>query len=142
MEKFAVEYALALRHYPDHNRLPPQPSPTSRLTGGEGPNTHPMSAPDSHTPDPALPAATLAGRYQLLQQVGSGATSLVWRALDLQTGHAVAVKVLRPGRQAHPAALSRMQREATILQQLAHPGLQLSQRFACHKNEYLNRVGE
>lgn len=43
---------------------------------------------------PARTTPPLAGRYVLLDQVGSGGMGAVWRARDVRTGEAVAVKVL------------------------------------------------
>ena len=41
------------------------------------------------------PATTpLAGRYELLDQVGTGGMGSVWRARDLRSGELVAAKVL------------------------------------------------
>src|SRR4051812_15034396 len=45
----------------------------------------------------SMPAPTtppLAGRYVLIDQVGSGGMGAVWRARDLRTGEVVAAKVL------------------------------------------------
>ena len=36
----------------------------------------------------------LADRYQLLEQIGQGGMAIVYRALDLRTGHSVAVKLV------------------------------------------------
>ena len=38
----------------------------------------------------------LADRYRLTEQIGMGGMAIVYRAVDLRTGHNVAVKVLRP----------------------------------------------
>ena len=38
----------------------------------------------------------LANRYRLIEQIGMGGMAIVYRAVDLRTGHNVAVKVLRP----------------------------------------------
>lgn len=67
-----------------------------------------------------MPARTtlppLAGRYDLIDQVGAGAMGSVWRARDLRTGELVAVKVLG----AHDSGmLLRFVREQSV--RIAHP---------------------
>ena len=65
------------------------------------------------SPAPSLP---LAGRYQLLDRIGSGAMGSVWRATDLRTGETVAAKVLG----AHDSAmLLRFVREQSL--RVRHP---------------------
>ncbi|WP_437681383.1 protein kinase domain-containing protein [Sorangium sp. So ce131] len=60
----------------------------------------------------------LAGRYSLERLAGSGGMGKVWKALDRETGEAVAVKVLSGG-QLDDAA--RFAREVQILADLSHP---------------------
>src|SRR5688500_13130030 len=67
-----------------------------------------------------MPARTtlppLAGRYDLIDQVGAGAMGSVWRARDLRTGELVAAKVLG----AHDSGmLLRFVREQAV--RIAHP---------------------
>ena len=44
----------------------------------------------------AIPGQRLAGRYELIEPVGSGGMAVVWRARDLRLDRPVAVKLLRP----------------------------------------------
>ena len=63
---------------------------------------------------------TLAGRYHLLEQVGIGGMAIVYRAMDINTGHQVAVKLLRPD-YAHDADyVTRFQREAEAASKMTH----------------------
>ena len=54
----------------------------------------------------------LANRYRLTEQIGMGGMAIVYRAVDLRTGHSVAVKVLRPDLAQDTDYVSRFQREA------------------------------
>lgn len=62
----------------------------------------------------------LAGRYELLERVGEGGMSVVWRARDLELEREVAIKLLRSGIGADPAPSRRFHREAQALAALAH----------------------
>jgi serine/threonine-protein kinase len=64
--------------------------------------------------------AVLAGRYRLLERVGEGGMSVVWRARDTELEREVAVKLLRSTVAADPAQSRRFHREARALAALAH----------------------
>jgi eukaryotic-like serine/threonine-protein kinase len=64
--------------------------------------------------------AVLAGRYQLLERVGEGGMSVVWRARDMELEREVAIKLLRSVVAADPAQSHRFHREARALAALAH----------------------
>jgi eukaryotic-like serine/threonine-protein kinase len=63
--------------------------------------------------------AVLAGRYQLLERVGEGGMSVVWRARDTELEREVAIKLLRSVVAADPAQSHRFHREARALAALA-----------------------
>ena len=62
----------------------------------------------------------LANRYRLTEQIGMGGMAIVYRAVDLRTGHNVAVKVLRPEYNEDSEFISRFQREAEAASKMTH----------------------
>jgi serine/threonine-protein kinase len=72
----------------------------------------------------AFAARALGGRYQLVRELGRGATGVVLLARDRLLHRAVALKVLHLELARSAAARERFRREARILAQLpAHPGV-------------------
>lgn len=75
------------------------------------------------------PAALLGGHFDLLQELGSGSSSTVYRARlredygELQKGSEVAVKFLRRELVADERAQRRLEQEGRLGQQLRHPNL-------------------
>jgi serine/threonine protein kinase len=65
--------------------------------------------------------STLAGRYRLVERLGAGGMSVVWRAYDEVLGRQVAVKLLASGYAADPAFRSGIRREARAAARLSHP---------------------
>ncbi|MBL6633761.1 MAG: serine/threonine protein kinase [Thermoleophilia bacterium] len=63
----------------------------------------------------------LGGRYRLERPIGSGGMATVWRAVDQDTGQAVAVKLMHPRVQDDPDLLARFRREADVVTRLDHP---------------------
>ncbi|WP_437957752.1 protein kinase [Sorangium sp. So ce119] len=66
------------------------------------------------------PGQRIAGRFELERQAGAGGMGALYRAVDLETGAPVAVKILHG---AQEADLSRFAREARILDQLTDPAV-------------------
>jgi serine/threonine protein kinase len=65
----------------------------------------------------------LAGRYRLEASLGAGGMAEVFRALDLNSGRRVAVKVLRTQLTARPEAVQRFRREGQVLAALKNPAV-------------------
>jgi serine/threonine-protein kinase len=63
----------------------------------------------------------LAGRYRLVERLGAGGMSVVWRAYDEVLGRQVAVKLLASGYAADPAFRAGVRREARAAARLSHP---------------------
>ncbi|MGK3998376.1 serine/threonine-protein kinase [Sorangium sp. So ce1024] len=66
------------------------------------------------------PGQRIAGRFELERQSGEGGMGALYRAVDLETGAPVAVKILHGAQQAD---LARFAREARILDQLRAPAV-------------------
>jgi serine/threonine-protein kinase len=63
----------------------------------------------------------LGGRYRLVERLGTGGMSVVWRAYDEVLGRPVAVKMLAPKLAADPASRARIRVEARAAARLSHP---------------------
>lgn len=65
----------------------------------------------------------LAGRYQIIRQLGGGGMGDVYQAVDVETGNAVAAKIMRPTAEDPLNALLRFQQEGAVLSTLNHPNI-------------------
>jgi serine/threonine-protein kinase len=65
----------------------------------------------------------LRGRYRLEALIGLGATSAVYRALDLKTGRMWAIKLMRAVNEVDSLAWQRFVNEGAIISQLCHPNI-------------------
>ncbi len=63
----------------------------------------------------------LAGRYRLLEKLGTGGMSVVWRGYDETLGREVAVKVLAPQLATDRTFRDRLRQEALAAARLCHP---------------------
>lgn len=61
-----------------------------------------------------------AERYKLIDFIGQGGMSLVYRAVDVRTGHSVAVKILKSEYNSDKEFLERFQREAQAASLMSH----------------------
>jgi eukaryotic-like serine/threonine-protein kinase len=66
---------------------------------------------------------TALGKYELIDQLGSGSMGIVYRARDTALDREVALKVLRPESRFDPEISERFRREARACAQLHHPNL-------------------
>ncbi|MDG4822713.1 serine/threonine-protein kinase [Asanoa sp. WMMD1127] len=75
-------------------------------------------------PAPGKPCARVVGGcYELVEQIGGGASGTVWRARSQATGEAVAVKLLRDELVPQPKAVMRFVQERAILAALEHENI-------------------
>ena len=63
------------------------------------------------------------GRYQILSELGRGGMSIVYQALDPNTGREVALKMIPQALLDNPALRGRFQREAQTVAKLNHPNI-------------------
>ncbi len=68
-------------------------------------------------------AELLAGRYELLDAVGKGATGEVWRATDTLLERMVAVKIVQIEGSRDPAIAARFRREGVAIAGVQHPAI-------------------
>lgn len=67
------------------------------------------------------PGTLLDRRFRIESLLGKGGMGAVYRAIDTQTGDAVALKTLLPASEKDPALRRRFAREAEVIQRLQHP---------------------
>jgi eukaryotic-like serine/threonine-protein kinase len=82
---------------------------------------------------PAGGSLLLDDRYRLIEQVGSGGMSVVWRGHDEILGREVAVKLLAPSLGADPAFPRRLLLEARAVATLSHPHITNVYDFGVHR---------
>ncbi len=63
------------------------------------------------------------GRYHILEEVGQGGMSSVFRAVELTTNRTVAIKVISPYLANEPQFQARFEREIRLLRRLQHPNI-------------------
>src|SRR5437899_12351861 len=66
-----------------------------------------------------MPSSLIAGRYELQGQLGEGGMGVVWRALDVKTGGAVAIKLMKD--MSDPVAVDLFTKEWRALAEISHP---------------------
>jgi serine/threonine protein kinase len=69
------------------------------------------------------PGQTLAGRYQLHEQIGAGGMGAVFSAFDSNRDKDIAIKVLLPQMLSSPKARERFLREARLSSEMSHPNI-------------------
>src|SRR5688572_19674709 len=65
----------------------------------------------------------LEREYELLGELGRGATAVVYRARERELGREVAIKVIRPKFADDDETVARLAREARTVAQLQHPNI-------------------
>jgi serine/threonine protein kinase/tetratricopeptide (TPR) repeat protein len=92
---------------------------TSLAAAGQG-------TPDSptltiETPKPVFPPGRLlAGRFEVIEEIGTGGMGTVYRVLDRKVGEEMALKVLKPEVAASPAIVERFKNELRLARRISH----------------------
>jgi len=76
-----------------------------------------------HVPNTAIQAGDQLDHYRLDSVVALSGMSTVFRAIDLDTGQQVAIKVPHPEMESDPVLYDRFQREQDIGTRMQHPGV-------------------
>lgn len=94
---------------------------SDRAAGEAVGETHPLGSPTSASSVgfSLVPGSLLDERFEVMERAGSGGMADVYRALDLHSGHFVALKVLRDT----APSLERFEQEATLLSEVRHPAI-------------------
>jgi serine/threonine protein kinase/tetratricopeptide (TPR) repeat protein len=66
------------------------------------------------------PGSTIAGRYEILQQLGEGGMGTVYKARDRELDRVVALKLIRAELARNPEILQRFKRELILARQVTH----------------------
>ncbi|MBX9569255.1 MAG: protein kinase [Candidatus Obscuribacterales bacterium] len=81
----------------------------------------------------SLVGETVAQQYEVLDALGHGATSVVYKAKDLENGEIVALKVLHRHLIQKTVTLKRIEQEAHLATLLEHPNIVKVRRFLCEE---------
>ncbi|MCP3980513.1 MAG: protein kinase [bacterium] len=69
------------------------------------------------------PSDVFDGRYELIDEVGKGATGIVWKAFDRMLRTHIAIKLLKKELSANEDMLERFRREIILSMDLTHPNI-------------------
>jgi eukaryotic-like serine/threonine-protein kinase len=102
------------------------PAPGARASARDSAEASPTGAGSIESASPKLASLTgqiLDQRYHITRKLGEGGMSYVYQAQEIDSGRAVAVKILIPRLSRDPASVERLRREATIATRLNHPNV-------------------
>jgi serine/threonine-protein kinase len=117
------ERRFALVNYFFRRWLKDLPSGERRVAGsGSPPAMHGLSS-EATTLAHDLGLGVIEDRYQLLQQIGEGATGIVYKAYDKLLQAQVAIKLLRPELVFNEAILERFRKEIILSRDIGHPNI-------------------
>src|ERR1044071_2972867 len=76
------------------------------------------------------------GDFEIIRELGQGAMSIVYEAIEKPLGRRVALKILRPEWSAQQASYPRFVNEARHIARLSHPSIVQIYRFGQIENTY------
>ena len=97
--------------------------PSSSGFDGRSIGDQQTSLPNAARMPSAAPGTSIAGRYELIRQLGRGGMGEVHLCRDTRLNREVALKRLLSDGGMHTAALERFRREANAIAQLSHPNI-------------------
>lgn len=95
----------------------PSPTPAPEIT-----QAHDMTAPEDHQPKVKMPTYKGLENFKLLEKMGDGAFSNVYKAIDLTTNEKVAVKVVRK-LELNASQRANILKEVQIMRGINHPSI-------------------
>ncbi|WIA18005.1 hypothetical protein OEZ85_009492 [Tetradesmus obliquus] len=101
----------------------PFESDLQSFSGGSTPGGAAAAGSSVIGPSPVAAGTVIKGRYTVQEALGRGANAITYRAVDNTNGHEVALKALSLRGLRDWKQLELFQREAVVLQGLAHPGI-------------------
>jgi serine/threonine-protein kinase len=97
--------------------------PTARLDGApERRQAEPIAADQPPARD-LLIGAVIRDQYRLVERIGEGGMGVIYRAEQIQTGQALAIKLLHPELGRLTELVKRFEREAESVSRLSHPNI-------------------
>ena len=82
-----------------------------------------VSGPTGAAPVDEMTGQVVAGKFEILSQIGSGGMSIVYKARHLQLAKVVALKILKSSRLQNAKDIQRFQKEAQAATALNHPNI-------------------
>ncbi len=81
--------------------------------------------PDDQSPDESAltPGTIVAEKYRIERQIGAGGMGMVYKAMEIETGDAVALKVIPPSQISSEKAVQRLIDEGKTARSIAHPNV-------------------
>ena len=71
-------------------------------------------------PGPPTAAPEIPSRYQILSEIGSGGSGIVYKVHDLETEEVVALKILKPEIASDPTTRENLRREVCLARKVTH----------------------